>query len=136
MTLEQFVEVTKARIPTPAEFVSLAEDRGYGFKIDGERAALLARAGDKLAVALAKMLGREPYRTNVLGLLRARMPSPLREWLWRTGHRYTEYPGDGDASWHPTGAFWWRTQGETKWRPVPGRNERGYPIPQGEEVLI
>lgn len=54
--------------------------------------------------------------------------SPLREWLWRTGHTSQECDYDakcGDQSHHPAGAWWWRWQGEMEWKPVPGRNPEG-----------
>jgi hypothetical protein len=51
-----------------------------------------------------------------------------REWLWRTGHTYTEDPRDarfGDRDHHAAGAWWWQLRGETEWHGVsdrPGEN--------------
>lgn len=67
MTLDEFAGL--ARIPTPAEFIAFARGQGFGFKVNGVKAALVADPKDPLAVALARMLGREPYRTNVLRAL-------------------------------------------------------------------
>lgn len=71
MTIDEFAEVMEDRIPTPREFVAFVRGQGWAFKVDGEKAFIRARAGDDLAVSTAKMLGREPYRSNVLALLRA-----------------------------------------------------------------
>ncbi len=73
MTIEQFAETTVHRIPTPAEFVAFAEGQRWQFKVNGPTAALLVTdRTDPLAHAFAKMLSREPYRTNVLKLLAER----------------------------------------------------------------
>lgn len=79
MTLDTFAGVLTARIPTPAEFVAFARDQGWELWTDGTRAALRrANPSDPVAVATAKMLGREPYRTNVLAeLVRAMPPADL-----------------------------------------------------------
>jgi len=67
VTLEQFKEVAKARVPSPAELVALVGGLGWRVDVEGGRAALrVPDATDRLAVALARMLGREPYRTGVL----------------------------------------------------------------------
>jgi hypothetical protein len=69
MTLDEFHALTRDRIPTPGEFVAFARHQGWGFKVNGDKAALVADKDDPLAVTLARMLGREPYRTNVLAAL-------------------------------------------------------------------
>jgi hypothetical protein len=69
VTIEEFAGISAARIPTPAEFVAFAVGQGYGFRVAGDKAAIVADRNDPVAVALARMLGREPYRTNVLKLL-------------------------------------------------------------------
>lgn len=66
MTIDEFAAITGERIPTPAEFVRFTTGQGWRIVTNGEAASLRAPASDPLAVALAKMLGREPYRTNVL----------------------------------------------------------------------
>jgi hypothetical protein len=123
LTLEQFVAVTRTRIPTAPEFLAFVEAQGWRIEArDDGTASLKADASDELALPLARMLGREPYRTGVLDLVRARrhgdgtLASPLREelpsyvegrsviyrsappdsrpreWLWRDGHTYAETP--------------------------------------------
>ena len=73
MTLDDFARITSERIPTPREFVSFAESQGWSITVTGDRAALHVRdRNDPLAVSLARMLGREPYRTNVLAEVRQR----------------------------------------------------------------
>lgn len=75
MTLSEFVDVTKHRIPTAPEFVALARAQKWTFQLNGDRAALLVKdRNDPFARAFAKMLGREPYRTRVLEYLQAAEP--------------------------------------------------------------
>lgn len=70
MTVEEFATITTARIPTPAEFLSFVNGQGWKVVTSGTGAALrVADKTDPLARALAKMLSREPYRTNVLKLV-------------------------------------------------------------------
>lgn len=73
MNLDQFCEVCRSRIPTPAEFVAFVQGQRWGFAVDGEKASLVGvpPADMDFAKAVAKMLGREPYRTNVLAELKA-----------------------------------------------------------------
>ena len=72
MTLAEFRAVTVDRIPSPAEFVAFADGQGWRFGTAGGKPVLYARRDDPLAVAFARMLSREPYRTNVLAILDAR----------------------------------------------------------------
>lgn len=76
MTLEQLVNL--GRIATPAEMVEFAEGQRWGFRHSSDGAALLADKNDPLALAFARMLSREPYRTNVLKFLSERGPSEDR----------------------------------------------------------
>jgi hypothetical protein len=174
MNLEQFCELTRERIPTAREFVEFVESMGWRIAVGSDGAASLkADRTSPVALSLARMLGREPYRTNVLAVAQQRwreqpaaepvpepvsapapvLPSPAaisaapptptydfpaREWLWRSGLRFSEtpdlfmsdpwhpplewYPAYGEPDWHPTGAFWWRFEGDSDWLPVPGRN--------------
>lgn len=70
MTLEEFVAVAGRRILTPPEFVAFAAAQQWRFDANGPTAALLVPNGqDPLARQFAKMLSREPYRTNVLKYL-------------------------------------------------------------------
>lgn len=75
MTLDDFTAITAQRIPTPAEFVAFVESQGWRINLsgDGERAGLrVPNRQDPLANALADVLKREPYRTNVLAEVRQR----------------------------------------------------------------
>jgi hypothetical protein len=76
ITVEQFWAITRDRIPTPQEFVAFAEGRRWKFRVTETETALLANKGDPLAVSLARMLSREPYRTNVLAYLAGRTGTP------------------------------------------------------------
>ncbi len=69
MTINEFSAITEQRIPTPAELVEFAESQRWSFQVTKESAALLANKRDPLVIAFARMLSREPYRTNVLKLL-------------------------------------------------------------------
>lgn len=79
MTLAELRAVAGERIPTPAEFVAFADGQGWRFGTAGGRPVLYADRGDPLAVAFARMLSREPYRTNVLAILDARGAVPVRD---------------------------------------------------------
>lgn len=128
MTLDQMHTVVQERIPTASEFLDFVEASGWQVAVkDDGKAALRAPADDRMALALARMLGREPYRTNVLQVAKGRWrqaQQPRREFLWRDGHTYLGEPADTHL-WqqpdrHPTGAWWWRWHGETAWTLVEG----------------
>jgi hypothetical protein len=72
--IESFLVVTKERPPTAEDFVRLVSGLNYrvAVKGDGTAALWVKDAGDPLAQRLAKMLRREPYRTDVLKLLAER----------------------------------------------------------------
>jgi hypothetical protein len=86
--------------------------------------------GDPEEVTPALLEALKAYRPEIVARL---TPKPAREWLWPTGHRYRERPGDGwPDTHHASGAWWWRLEGETTWRLVPGRNPEGRPPPEGK----
>ncbi len=87
MTIEQFCRIAKDRILTPSEFIDFAESQGWKIVQKEAGPALRAPNGGELATALARMLGREPYRTNVLNEMCRR---------WREGPR-AEPPPDPKA---------------------------------------
>lgn len=68
MTLTEFGIVIRQRIPTPDEFIAVANGQGWRIVVqtDGKASLRVPNAKDKLAIAFARMLSREPYRTNVL----------------------------------------------------------------------
>lgn len=67
MTILDFHGIAAERIPTAKEMVSFAVGQGWKIVDNGEKAALrVPNATDPLAVKFAKLLSREPYRTNVL----------------------------------------------------------------------
>lgn len=136
MDLKSFRQTSRQRIPTPTEFIALLENLGWRivYGEDGQPFIRCKSRQDPLARLLAKMLHREPYRTNVLKEVATRwrrqdsgqqpQPETGREWLWRYGQIYRETPEDftwGHADRHPAGAWWWRVVGETQWRPISGR---------------
>ncbi len=80
MTLEEFSEITKTRIPTPAEFIAFAKGQQWSFVLTADgKPALKAPPQDPLVLAFAKMLSREPYRTNVLALIALPLPQVAPE---------------------------------------------------------
>lgn len=135
MNLSQFLAVSKERILTPDEFIAFVESQGWRVEAGDGGAFLAGRLkGDPLAQALAKMLGREPYRTNVLGRMRERWGEAapaaapasavrLREWKWPSGMVQREGPeyAAEDIGLHPGLATHWRYVGETEWRPIDRR---------------
>lgn len=136
MNLESFRQTSRQRIPTPTEFIALLEHLGWHivYGEDGSPRIRCQSRQDPLAQALARMLHREPYRTNVLKEATARWrlqesdqhphTETGREWLWRYGQTYRESPDDftwGYPDRHPAGAWWWRVVGEAQWRPISGR---------------
>jgi hypothetical protein len=149
-----FRDKCKDRIPSALEFLDFVEAQGWRVaqQADGRPTLRVHDKNDPLARAMARMLGREPYRTNVLAEMakrwRAAQPEVrqkpatdpnyrAREWLWSTGH--IEGEGWGCPTWaqpgtHKQTAFWWRHRGEKVWRPVPGTNPEARPIPVGEQL--
>jgi hypothetical protein len=131
MTLEQFTALTRTRIPTPEEFLSFVNSQRWEIRLkDGRPALRVPDRSDPVAVALARMLAREPYRTNVLKAagLTGRAPQQAayrpREWRWRFGQTYIEMP-ENEWLWqhenrHPVGAWWFR-RGDETWKSVPDR---------------
>lgn len=68
MKIEEFLELSERRLPNSAEFVALADDLGIKVARDGQgRPVLVPPAGQReLAIAMAKLLKREPWRSEVL----------------------------------------------------------------------
>lgn len=63
MTLDEFCQLSKSRIPTGREFVAFVRGQGWDF---GHYTITGVRDHDRdLAVATANMLKREPYRSRV-----------------------------------------------------------------------
>lgn len=83
MTLDTFAAITDTRIPTADEFLAFVDGMGWQVvKSDAGRAALrVTDTKDPFAVALAKMLSREPWRTRVLERVTAKtVDAPPQEW--------------------------------------------------------
>jgi hypothetical protein len=77
MTMDEFAALTRDRIPTPAEFKAFADDMGYRIVRNGDGTPVL-RVKDKtdpMARALARMLGREPWRSEVIKLAEVVAPA-------------------------------------------------------------
>ena len=66
MTLDTFHAITEERIPTADEFTEFVRSMGWSIRKEAEQAFLRAPKTDPVALALARMLKREPWRTKVL----------------------------------------------------------------------
>ena len=68
MSLDDFVTISDTRIPTPAEFVRFVEGQGWLIRVtpDGRAALGVKDKTDPVAIATAKMLSREPWRSEVI----------------------------------------------------------------------
>lgn len=77
LTLDDFAQITNERIPTAAEMIAFAYGQGWSFTTYGGKTSLrVPNSADPVAVAFAKLLSREPYRTNVLAALNEPAPPP------------------------------------------------------------
>ncbi len=77
MTMDEFARLLAARIPTAEEFLAFAAFAGWRVVATPSGPALrVPDRTDPLAVAFAKLLSREPYRTNVLAA--AGVPKPAK----------------------------------------------------------
>jgi hypothetical protein len=140
MTLQEFGGIVQDRIPTPKEFVSVV--RGQGWDIvshsDGKASLRVHNGKDALAIAFARMLGREPYRTNVLLEISAAMdrkelveskpalpPEPqkpkgkhLAYYRMRSGQLF--YRIEEEREKPPYGADAWGETDKGPWHSLPG----------------
>jgi hypothetical protein len=126
MTLDEFATITSTRIPTPLEFLEFADGQNWTITETGEnRAALrVTDRTDPMAQALAKMLSREPYRTEVLKLVRDRRQTTeptqckhcQRIWLCTRDEIHT-------LAQNPH----WCSMGPCPYRLTPARNEQSSP---------
>jgi len=66
-TIRSFRDLCHERIPTASEFVEFVAAQGWRISVkpDG-RASIRGDSGNPIILALARMLAREPYRSNVL----------------------------------------------------------------------
>lgn len=113
---------------TTDEVLAVLRERGLEVVLKDGEPALRGNAAE----ATPKLL--RVLKLHRAEILRRLLPHPLREWLWRTGHRDTECPTDakyGDPAHHPAGAWWWRMRGEEGWHAVPGRGGEKENPPEG-----
>lgn len=126
MTLDDFLALTAKRLPTAAEIVSVCDELKIGFAQAEDGTPRIRFGGDlrEEALALAALLRREPWRSQVMAAKGFKGPEPekpCKEFLWRDGHLCRQQPeGEGAP---PAGAWWWRWAGEAAWQVVPGREE-------------
>jgi hypothetical protein len=107
--------------------------RGPSVEVTPALLRVLARRKDEV-LALAGVAPEPPPAPIVVPRPEDIPRKPPREWLWRSGLRYTEHPLDhtfGRVGCHPAGAWWWRHEGEPGWRVVPGRRRGRSGRPSG-----
>lgn len=110
------------------ELLKILQDRGLEVVFDGRTPRIHGKRSE-LTPALVRVL--KHHREEIIRRL---APPPLREWLWRSGLKYTCLPYDEHCKRrenHPVGAGWWRWEGEIGWRRVPGRST-DWVLPEGE----
>jgi len=135
---------------TAEEVLAAAQQRGLAVALSPDGRLLLKGPGGEKTPALIGLL--KAHREGILAFLSAPPLGPeppaapaaplerycerLRDWLYRGGavHREERWckgavePADGGGAW------WWRYQGETGWRPVPGRLGTAADLPPGETM--
>jgi hypothetical protein len=113
--------------------LAFLEERGLKVELTADGTPTLRGPKEEATPALLDVLKMPVHREEIVRRLKPPelpKPPPLREWLWRTGHRYTAEPEDR-PDWNPAGAWWFRLQGETQWRAVPGRPGETTAPPEG-----
>ncbi len=112
---------------TTDEVILELEGRGFRVVVEGDEARL---RGDRARLSPNLLAVLRWHKGEIIERLR---PPPRRQWLWRTGHRYTA-EGDEPATWHPVGAWWYRLEGEAGWRHVDRFMDTAVPmvLPPGE----
>lgn len=99
---------------TPAQIVQVCKDFGVDLSATADGAGRMRGRTDRLPKPLLRVL-KEWRRDAIVGHLLSGMPH-RKEYLWRTGHTHTHMDGSPDVL--PAGAWWWRWQGETGWKPI------------------
>jgi hypothetical protein len=81
VTLDEFATISAGRIPTPSEFLEFVSDLGWRVTAndDGTGGIWVPDKNDPLALSLARMFRREPWRTNVRNLVRSKATPAARE---------------------------------------------------------
>lgn len=72
MNVMELHAVACERIPTPREMIQFIESQGWSVTVRDGRGSLKAPKADPVAVGLAKLMSREPYRTNIIAELEGR----------------------------------------------------------------
>ena len=72
MNVVELHAVASERIPTPREMIQFIESQGWSVTVREGRGSLKAPKADAVAVGLAKLMSREPYRTNIIAELEGR----------------------------------------------------------------
>lgn len=75
MNLDAFLNTTESRLPTAEEFIALCDEFGIEFdrRADGTPVLRPSNGNSDVAVLVAKLIGREPWRSQVIA---TRLPKP------------------------------------------------------------
>ena len=128
---------------TTEEILEEIRKRGLEIVLSEDGVLKLRGSSEEKTPALLKALRH--HRERIVGRLfpgKEVKPPPLpprpREFLWRTGHTYTQTPNDprhAMEEFAPVGAWWWRWQGESEWRAVPGRGGENCSLLPGRQPV-
>jgi hypothetical protein len=113
MTLSEFAAVLEDRIPTPAEFLAFVE--GQKWRVAQNEKGPVLKVPDRtdaVAVGLARMLSREPYRTNVLAVI---FPPPKGRIVPPAGKRLYYSSRDGSPCGPGDKVYMWCWEGGPQW---------------------
>lgn len=114
---------------TVPEILDIVGERDLSIALGQNGQPVLRGPDEEKTPALIDVL--RLHRKEIIAHILATRPA-CREFLWRTGHRDVEDPRDAHfGTYYPAGAWWWRVQGETQWRPIPGRGGEHEPVPEG-----
>jgi len=133
MTLDEFMATTESRLPSASELVELCHALDMRLVMTAATPVVRFKERDRsLAVLIARIIRREPWRTQALRVVQVEpIAAPKeddRELLWASGHvAGFWFP---DRGW-PVGARAWRYKGQTEWNRIPGVEWGPLPIPDG-----
>lgn len=132
MTIDGFLALE--RLPTAEEFVAVCGELGIKVVMGANgQPALRVQPGENKqeGVFLAKLMKREPWRTEILAWLRRQNPAePTMEVKFAT--EYVEKHRFPEKGW-PVGARWWRNIGDEAWQPITEGSNASTPRTGGED---
>lgn len=101
---------------SPSQIVEICKSFGVELLAAADGTGRMRGRVDRLPEQLLKVV-RRWRRDAVVSHLLSGLPRQ-KQFLWRSGHVFTTSPDTPDGI--PSGALWWRWQGESGWRPIEG----------------